>query len=299
MANEYQPLWKCRLCGSKGLPIATHRFCPNCGHERDVEKVELISSEQAHSHGPHRFHGAAKWCCDQGWAETARHCGNCGSALAASVPLKTHPEGAQIQMISDSHPLRLDWSGSYDIEGLFADEIEDEPTDRSIPVTSDVRGGIPRPDESGHSVSPGPALRASREPTGSAQRRQSSPSRVNSPVIVKNENVRARRASNSPSLERPANVQRRSTLVPPIPSGSIEPVVQRAPPSHSMVDTVVPPVPVSDPAQASDRSPIANDVGPIVPDSDEERMLATPPVGIGAWVAARLSFLSRWTRWLG
>lgn len=39
--TNYEPLWKCRICGSDGLLASTHAHCPNCSHERDYEATEL------------------------------------------------------------------------------------------------------------------------------------------------------------------------------------------------------------------------------------------------------------------
>lgn len=79
MAERFEPTWRCRLCGSKGLLAETHRHCCNCGHARDEEPIRFPEWDELVAPSDHRFHGTDLPCCDRSWSLAARHCGTCGT----------------------------------------------------------------------------------------------------------------------------------------------------------------------------------------------------------------------------
>lgn len=91
MATRFQPIWRCRLCGSGGLLGDSHRHCANCGHGRDDEPVRFPLWEELVAPADHRFHGTDRFCCEQGWSAHARHCGHCGTSLTVSPRARELP----------------------------------------------------------------------------------------------------------------------------------------------------------------------------------------------------------------
>lgn len=81
MPPRFEPLWRCRLCGSKGLLGESHAFCGNCGNSRDGERVAFPGWDELVSSTRHRFHGATYRCCQRGWSTHARYCPSCGAPL--------------------------------------------------------------------------------------------------------------------------------------------------------------------------------------------------------------------------
>jgi hypothetical protein len=83
LANDFEPMWNCRVCTSGALLAHSHIHCPNCGHARDIERSWLPDWDNLVRASEHRFSGAVSRCCGQGWSAGARWCGACGGHLAS------------------------------------------------------------------------------------------------------------------------------------------------------------------------------------------------------------------------
>jgi len=91
MAITVDERWTCRICTSANLDGQAHAFCPDCGHERDVDESRLPTWEEFLSPPFDRFAGAAEVCCGSSYGSDARFCGCCGASLASAMPPRTPP----------------------------------------------------------------------------------------------------------------------------------------------------------------------------------------------------------------
>ena len=88
--GTYQMLWDCPYCGTDKLLGLDHRHCPTCGAAQDEgtryfpEEADRVAVED------HRYHGADLDCpsCSSPNAAIAKHCVNCGMALAEAAAVE-------------------------------------------------------------------------------------------------------------------------------------------------------------------------------------------------------------------
>lgn len=79
----YEMLWDCRYCGARKLLGLTHRHCPNCGGQQDVNARYFPPDSERIAVQNHVYVGADILChyCRNATSRAARHCGTCGAPL--------------------------------------------------------------------------------------------------------------------------------------------------------------------------------------------------------------------------